>query len=187
LKGTQQNWRSDRSLWIFVAIAGGVGVLLMAALLLFGGKGTPGGAQSPTSTTSAATQSTSATQNLLVADPSAGYYHGGNVRPDLYEEYLTVEIHEMYYTKNDHLYVQMVVGNGKDAPKRLEWVNVKIVNGMTNEVIAEQYVDLSDKGFIVPAEGTMDYTCYVKPINIKKLDDKLDAVVNQITLKGKVV
>ncbi len=98
-----------------------------------------------------------------------------DAEPELSDEGITAALAELYYTKNGHLCVRLVLGNGTADAMRLDSLDVSLYNG-DDAFIGGGYLAVTDAAVTVPAGGTCPYTMYIAPQHLTLHDDSLMSI-----------
>ena len=80
------------------------------------------------------------------------------------------DILEVYFTQNDHLYVNIAISNGTDKPLRITAVDVAVYNEETGELIAGGKAAVEEE-LVVQVAGVSYYPFYISPEHIQLSDD----------------
>ncbi len=117
----------------------------------------------------------------------ASYFLDNDAAPELTDDGLNAAVTKIYYTNGGYLAVEMILGNGMDKPQHLDSIEVKLKNGETKKTIAAGFTDQVSEDYVVPAQGTNDYTFYISPEHIEIKDDPLQKISYSITATGIVI
>ena len=117
-------------------------------------------------------------------DTMSSYFLAEDEEPELSAEGLKAAVTEAYYTKGGYLCVKMTLGNGSDKAKHLEDIQVELLNGDTDALIARGFTDKVAEDYVVPANGTNTYTFYISPEHVKISNDPLTIISYNIQLSS---
>lgn len=123
-------------------------------------------------------------------DPSeeyTGHFYDFDARPSVEEKDVKVVVNELFYTKGEHLCVNMTIGNGYDKTLGLSSLEVKLYNSETQDLIASGYTNAVDETYRLPAGGLNTYTLYIRPEHVKNYQDTLQKITYEITVTPKTV
>lgn len=179
-----------RQYWLWILVAVCVIAIVCAILLLGKGcadstvtGGTPSGAGA--SGDSSSSQVSGDRDDLYDRNKfSSGYYYLGQASPELKETRITAIVNEMYYTNGGHLFVGLTLGNGTGKTVRLDSLSVKVINGYTDEVIADGYTEDIADSYTIPAGGTNTYSFFIPPEQVKIANDPFEALTFTINALG---
>jgi SLAP domain-containing protein len=118
-----------------------------------------------------------------MSEDTPGYFYDNEATPELKKDGITAAVNEAYYTNGGHLCVKMTLGNGADKAMSLDSLEVKISDDKET-LIASGYTENIDVDYTVPADGTNDYTFYIKPEHVKIADATLETISYEITAVG---
>ncbi|MBE6807183.1 MAG: SLAP domain-containing protein [Ruminococcaceae bacterium] len=110
-----------------------------------------------------------------------GYFSDVEVAPTMKEGEITERLVEAYYTNNGHLYLRMIFSNGDKRAVQLETVDIRLKNG-EDQLIGSGEFNVKNK--IIPAEGTLEYACYIKPEHLEITNDSLEVITSFIDANG---
>ncbi len=172
--------------WLGAIIAVCV-IVVVCAILLFG-KGGQGDTDVSGGNSLVPENSSSQTSDVQndaynIKQDSAHYFLG-TVDPELKADSITSVVNEMYYTNGGHLCLALTLGNGSDKAVTLESLDVKVSNGMTDEVTVDCRVKDIPQDITIPARGTNTCKVYIEPEQIKNAYDTFEAPVIIITVNG---
>ena len=117
-------------------------------------------------------------------ETKTSYFLSEDDEPEMSKEGLMAAVNAAYYTKGGYLCVKMTLGNGADKDKHLEDIQVEILNGETEALIAKGFTAKVAKDYVVPANGTNTYTFYISPEHVKVADDPLTIISYNIQLSS---
>jgi hypothetical protein len=179
------NWikQLDRR-WLIGGAAAIAAVVVLIVLVLLSGKAPAGTPASDASSAPATTTKLSPDDPYAIDRFHKGYYYVGESVPELKSSQITSTVNEMYYTNAGHLCLKMTLGNGSANAVRLTSLNVKVVNGYNNTIIAQENQPSLQNGCVIPAGGTAAYTFYIPPAEVNITDDLLDAPLFTIRAVG---
>lgn len=98
-------------------------------------------------------------------DESRGYILKTNANPEMSGAGPMADVLEVYFTNNDHLYVELVISNGADKPARIDAVDVQVYDNDTNELIAGGKVILEQE-LVIPVSDLDYYGFYISPEHV---------------------
>lgn len=98
-------------------------------------------------------------------DTNRGHYQNPNAYPALSSEGLMADVKEAYFTRNGHLCIELVIGNGTDQVQSMEALDVSAFVYDTDEQIAGGRAELEEPLDVLVAD-TIDYTFYIAPEHI---------------------
>lgn len=98
-------------------------------------------------------------------DDSRGYLLKTNAYPELVPEGPKTDVLEMYFTENNHLYLELIIGNGTEKPVKINAVDVQVYDDATDELIAAGKV-IVEQDVIVMVQDIAYYEFYISPEHI---------------------
>lgn len=101
---------------------------------------------------------------------SRGYILKKTAYPEMSAEGPKADVYEVYFTRNDHLCVNLYIGNGTDKPVRIDALDVAVYDSANGELIAGGKATLEEDVTVLVADTTF-YTFYISPEHIH-VDDK---------------
>ena len=103
-------------------------------------------------------------------DADRGYIYKDDCNPEQSGEGPMSDILEVYFTQNNHLYVNIAISNGTDKPVRITAVDVAVYNDETGELIAGGKATV-EEDVIVQVAGVTYYPFYISPEHIQVAED----------------
>ncbi len=103
-------------------------------------------------------------------DESRGYILKDTAYPEMSAEGPKADVYEIYFTKNNHLCVNLYIGNGTDKPVRIDALDVAVYDNANGELIAGGKATLEEDVTVLVSD-TAFYTFYISPEHIH-VDDK---------------
>ncbi|MBQ7088338.1 MAG: hypothetical protein IJN04_01695 [Clostridia bacterium] len=95
-------------------------------------------------------------------DEARGYILKADCNPEISSEGPKADVMECYFTKNDHLYVEVALRNGTDRPVRVDALDIVVTDHATGDGIAGGKVFLEEE-LILPVMEIVYYSVYVSP------------------------
>lgn len=93
-----------------------------------------------------------------------GHYVNESAYPDMSGDGPKAAISEAYFTRNNHLCVELMISNGTDRMQEVEAIDVAIYNYDTDELIAGGKAEIDD--LVIEVAGYATYTFYIAPEHI---------------------
>ena len=103
-------------------------------------------------------------------DQDRGYILKQDCNPEISAEGPTADVLECYFTKNNHVYVEVAIRNGTDKPVRIDAIDVLIKDNATGDVIAGGKVFLEEE-LILEVMDLYYYPLYISPDHVM-VDEK---------------
>lgn len=98
-------------------------------------------------------------------DDSRGYILKTDANPQMSGEGPKADVLEVYFTNNDHMYLELVISNGTDKPARIDSVDVQVYDNATGEMIAGGKVILEEE-LVIPVSDIDYYDFYISPEHV---------------------
>lgn len=98
-------------------------------------------------------------------DESRGYILKTDAYPELVAEGPKADVLEVYFTENDHMYLELILGNGTEKPVKINSVDVQVYNDETDELIAAGKV-IVEEDVTVLVQDIAYYEFYISPEHI---------------------
>ena len=95
-------------------------------------------------------------------DESRGYILKTDYNPEISAAGPKADVLEVYFTNNNHLYVEIAIRNGTDKPVRIDTIDVVVSDDATGDQIAAGKVELQEE-LIIPVMDIVYYPVYVAP------------------------
>lgn len=119
-------------------------------------------------------------------DDTKGYFKAKEEAPELTEKGINANLIEAYYTKDGRLYLRLILGNGTKEAMQLSGLEINLWNG--DEVfIGGGIIEEDNPDAVVPAGGTLGYTCFIAAEHLEITDDSLHTLVWSISCTGNPV
>lgn len=99
-----------------------------------------------------------------------GYIYKEDCDPEMSGDGPMADVLEVYFTNNNHLYVNLAISNGTGTPVRITEVDVAVYNDDTGELIAGGKATVEDEVIVLVA-GTTYYPFYISPEHIQLSED----------------
>ena len=93
-----------------------------------------------------------------------GHFVNAEARPEMSGEGPKADVSEAYFTRNNHLCVQLMISNGTDRMRNIEAIDVAVYNYETEELIAGGKASIED--LVVEVAGYETYAFYIAPEHI---------------------
>ena len=98
-------------------------------------------------------------------DDARGYILKTDANPQMSGEGPMADVLEVYFTNNDHMYLELVISNGTDKPVRIDAVDVVVCDNDTEQTIAAGKVILEEE-LVIPVSDIDYYAFYISPEHI---------------------
>ncbi len=99
-----------------------------------------------------------------------GYIYKEDCQPEQSGEGPMSDVLEVYFTQNNHLYVNIAISNGTDKPVRITAVDVAVYDDATGELIAGGKATVEEE-LVVQVAGVSYYPFYISPEHIQVAED----------------
>ena len=116
-------------------------------------------------------------------DDTKGYFKAKEEAPALSDQGINANLIEAYYTKDGRLYVWMILGNGTKEDMQLTGLQIDLWNG-DEAFIGGGIIEEDNPDAVVPAGGTLNYTCYIAAEHLEITDDSLHTLTWSISCTG---
>ena len=103
-------------------------------------------------------------------DTERGYIYKDDCNPEQSGEGPMSDILEVYFTQNNHLYVNIAISNGTDKPVQITAVDVAVYDDETGELIAGGKATVEET-FVVNVADVAYYPFYISPEHIQVAAD----------------
>lgn len=119
-------------------------------------------------------------------DDTRGYFKAKEEAPELTDKGINANLIEAYYTKDGRLYLRLILGNGTKEAMQLSGMEINLWNG-DEAFIGGGIIEEDNPEAVVPAGGTLGYTCFIAAKHLEITDDSLHTLVWSISCTGNPV